>query len=214
MAAQRTERQKIMTSYIEEGINTVILDMAQVVLKYDWESYLHSFGYSQEVYETIADAVFRNEDWETGDVGNVTPDEWVELLVENAPEYKKEIMDVLSGMEAVISPMEYARQWIMYFKDRGLKVYYLSNYSELLYNKTKHLMDFIDLFDGGFFSYQVKCMKPFPEIYKLLLERYRIRPEEAVFFDDRENNAEAARKLGIKSVVFTPDIAYKMLGSV
>ena len=203
-----------METYIDAGINTVILDMAQVVLKYDWEGYLHSLGYSPEVYEIIADAVFRNPDWEVGDIGCVTPDEWVRLLTDNAPGYKDEILKVISGMDAVISPMEYARSWIQYFKNKGLKVYYLSNYSELLHNMTRGSMDFIDLFDGGFFSYQVKCMKPQHRIYKLLLERYHISPGEAIFFDDRENNVEAARELGIKSVVFTPDIAYNMLNGV
>lgn len=203
-----------METYIDAGINTVILDMAQVVLKYDWESYLHSLGYSREMYEIIADAVFRNPDWEVGDVGEVTPEEWVRLLTENAPGYEEEILKVISGMAAVISPMEYAGDWIQYFKNKGLKVYYLSNYSELLHSQTRGSMDFIDLFDGGFFSYEVKCMKPQQKIYKLLLERYDICPKEAVFFDDRENNVEAARKLGIKSVVFTPDIAYSMLKGV
>src|SRR5699024_7984361 len=60
--------------------------------------------------------------------------------------------------------------------------------------------DFLKLMDGGVFSYDVGYMKPDEEIYKILINKYKINPEEAVFFDDREENIEAANKLGIHAV--------------
>ena len=56
--------------------------------------------------------------------------------------------------------------------------------------------------DGVVFSCEVKEIKPEPEIYKLLLSRYGLKAEESVFLDDREENCEAARKLGIKAIQF------------
>ena len=50
------------------------------------------------------------------------------------------------------------------------------------------MMGFLQEFDGGIFSYEVQSIKPEEKIYRLLLERYRIRPERAVFFDDRPVN--------------------------
>ena len=73
------------------------------------------------------------------------------------------------------------------------------------------MMGFLQEFDGGIFSYEVQSIKPEEKIYRLLLERYRIRPERAVFFDDRPVNVEAAARLGIRGVVFEPDMAYHML---
>ena len=46
-------------------------------------------------------------------------------------------------------------------------------------------------------------MKPEPGIYEALLERYKIRPEEAVFFDDLPQNLEAARRFGLSTVLVT-----------
>lgn len=37
---------------------------------------------------------------------------------------------------------------------------------------------------------------------KALMEKYNIVPERAVFIDDREENVQAARALGIKGIVF------------
>ena len=54
-------------------------------------------------------------------------------------------------------------------------------------------------------------MKPDPRIYRILLERYDIAPERAVFFDDRPDNVEAARREGIRGIVFTQDIPLQFL---
>ena len=56
-------------------------------------------------------------------------------------------------------------------------------------------------FAGHIFSFEEHLMKPDPAIYKLLLERYNLEPDECIFFDDRERNVLAARKLGIDSII-------------
>jgi putative hydrolase of the HAD superfamily len=48
----------------------------------------------------------------------------------------------------------------------------------------------------------MKKIKPDPGIYQDLLEKYDLRAEECLFFDDREDNVEAARELGIQAVQF------------
>ena len=47
--------------------------------------------------------------------------------------------------------------------------------------------------------------------YEILLKRYKIVPEQALFFDDRPENVEGARKVGINGVVFNTDIPLQML---
>jgi len=92
-----------------------------------------------------------------------------------------------------------------------MKIYYLSNYSEEMYRQSKERLSFLNHFDGGVFSWKEKCMKPDKDIYEILLSRYEIDPKHALFFDDREENVEAAAKLGIRGVVFRPEIARQML---
>lgn len=67
-------------------MNTVIFDVGNVLVGYDWESYLRSFHYSEEIYQRIADAVFLNEDWLEGDIGRISTEEWRNLFIENAPD--------------------------------------------------------------------------------------------------------------------------------
>jgi FMN phosphatase YigB (HAD superfamily) len=46
-------------------------------------------------------------------------------------------------------------------------------------------------------------MKPDPKIFLIALEQWEIDPEECLFFDDRIENVEGARSIGINSQLFT-----------
>jgi len=62
---------------------------------------------------------------------------------------------------------------------------------------------FLDLFDDVVLSYEVNLTKASPEIFKLALSRIDIKPNEAVFVDDRELNLQVADKMGIKTILFS-----------
>lgn len=192
-------------------INTVIFDLGNVLVKYDWETFLKSFGFEENTYRAVADAVFLSDVWQWGDAG-LSPEEELRLFIEQAPEFEKEIRMVYEKLAGCISKYEYTDQLIAYYRKKGFKIYYLSNYSEDVYNKTKEELSFIESFDGGVFSYKEKCIKPDEKIYQILLERYEIIPETALFLDDREENIEAAKRLGIQGEVFTEDFLNKILG--
>ena len=57
--------------------------------------------------------------------------------------------------------------------------------------------------DGGVFSCHIHAVKPKPAIYEYLLNKYHLKAEESVFFDDREVNVNAANALGIHGIVFS-----------
>ncbi len=192
-------------------MNTVIFDVGNVLAGYDWESYLKTFRYPADVYERVADAVFRNADWEEGDRGKISAEEWLHLFIANAPDLETEIREVFAGFEGTIVPLDYTADWLAYFRRQNYKLYYLSNYSCELYHRTRDKLRFLEDFDGGIFSFEVKCIKPEEEIYRLLLDRYQIRPEDAIFYDDRPENVEAARRLGMNGVVFHEDIPLQMM---
>ena len=129
-------------AFIDEHTEAVIFDLGNVLLGYDWRPYLASLGYDDRTNEILAEAIFLNEDWERGDRGGITSQEWEQLFVENAPDYEKQIRRVYSGIEQTIYPLPYTERLVRFLKMRGLKLYYLSNYSEHLYKKTRQHMGF------------------------------------------------------------------------
>ncbi len=46
-------------------------------------------------------------------------------------------------------------------------------------------------------------IKPDIRIYELLLERYGLNYEDLIFIDDRKDNIEAAKTLGITGIHYT-----------
>lgn len=58
-------------------------------------------------------------------------------------------------------------------------------------------------FDYHIISWQVRCRKPNPEIYREIFKHGKFLPSEILFIDDTPINVAAAKKLGINSVLFT-----------
>lgn len=193
-------------------MNTVIFDLGNVLVKYDWETFLSSFEFDETTYRKVADAVFLSDAWQQGDAG-ISPEEELRLFIEGAPLYEKEIRMVFERLGECIEKYSYTDRLIRFFREKGFQVYYLSNYSEDMYMKSKETLSFIEEFDGGVFSYKEKCIKPDRKLYECLLERYSILPEQALFLDDRKKNVEAARMLGIRGEVFTEDLVKQILGN-
>ena len=62
---------------------------------------------------------------------------------------------------------------------------------------------FTESVDGMVVSAKEYKVKPDPDIYRILLERYDLKPEECVFIDDRAENIEAAKILNFNAIRFT-----------
>ena len=63
--------------------------------------------------------------------------------------------------------------------------------------------DIFELLDGYIVSSEVHKIKPEPEIYQCLFDRFSLNPEECVFADDRVENVVAGRRLGMDGIVFS-----------
>jgi 2-haloacid dehalogenase len=66
--------------------------------------------------------------------------------------------------------------------------------------------NFFDLFDGIVVSGAEKIVKPDPELYRILIDRYRINPQETLFIDDNPENIQTAKQLGFQTLHLTPQI--------
>ena len=93
-------------------------------------------------------------------------------------------------------------KYIKSLKDRGYKLYLLTNITEDSFNYINDLININSLFDCGIYSYQEHSIKPSYEIYNLLINKFNLKKEETIFFDDKEKNVKASIEVGIKSFLF------------
>lgn len=199
----------------DTGISTMIFDIGDVLIRDNFKKLLKADPeIPDDQVDTIKELWFLDKD-NIDDTMDL--DTYREIVNKRmGVEFSKYIPKLFQYNVDAVEILDYAIPMIQDLKDKGYKVYYLSNWSawthDLLQEAGK--FDFLKLMDGGVFSYDVGYMKPNEEIYKILLNKYKINPEEAMFFDDREENIEAANKLGIHGVHFPrhdSSIVYKNL---
>lgn len=82
------------------------------------------------------------------------------------------------------------------------KVYLLSNTNHWHFEHIQERYAWANEADGHVVSYKVGARKPEPEIYHAALEMSRLPGEDCVFFDDLQENVEAARDAGLRAHLF------------
>ena len=92
------------------------------------------------------------------------------------------------------------------FRSSGGKVGILSNGVPEIVTRIRADHDLPSLFDAVVISYEVQLAKPEPEIYRVVLDRLGIPAFDALFVDDRADNIDAARELGLQTLLFTGDV--------
>jgi len=105
--------------------------------------------------------------------------------------------------ESWARPNARSAKWAGELRKSGLKTAILSNMPLPLREYLDRECHWIPEFDHRTFSCDVLAAKPGPEIYEHCLSGLGVAPSEALFLDDREENVNAARRLGIHALVFT-----------
>ncbi|HTW53178.1 MAG TPA: HAD family phosphatase [Stellaceae bacterium] len=187
--------------------DTVIFDLGGVLL--DWNPrhlYRGLFPGDEAAMEHFL-ATVCNSAWNVQqDAGRLVA-EGCALLKAEHPD-KAHLIDAYYArhLDMIAGPIEGTVEILAELRDRGTKLYFLSNYSAETYPLALGRFEFLSWFAGGIVSGEHGVVKPDPAIYQLLIERCGIDPHCAVFIDDVAANAEAARVLGIHGIHFqNPD---------
>lgn len=183
-------------------INTIIFDLGNVLVGFGWEKFLREIAPEDKDYLALERAIFRNPAWVEHDKGLLTEQEELAEFISAAPEYEAQIRQAYENLSGCVWNLPYTVPWLQELKAEGFRVYALSNWPKHVYDLRGARLDFLELMDGYILSFREHVIKPDPEIYRRLLERYDICPEEAVFLDDTLKNVEGAERLGIRGIHF------------
>jgi putative hydrolase of the HAD superfamily len=85
---------------------------------------------------------------------------------------------------------------------RHYPLYLISNTNALHYTYLKKHFKLLRHFDRKFPSHEVGARKPCLTIYRRVLRKIGLRPEETVFIDDMKSFVEGARKAGMHAIHF------------
>jgi 2-haloacid dehalogenase len=127
-----------------------------------------------------------------------------EILVQEHPAWEAEIRDYYGRWEEMLGgPIPETVALLRTLRDRGQhRLLALTNWSNETFPVALERYDFLHWFEGIVVSGDEGTRKPFPDIYQILLDRYQVNPEEAVFIDDSHHNILGAEALKIKGIHF------------
>lgn len=129
--------------------------------------------------------------------------EGVRILQEKYPEYSEAIAMFHTGWARMLhSDIPGGVALLKEMKSAGYAIYGLTNWSSETIGFAFSGYSFFSLFDGIVVSGEEKLIKPDIRIFKVLLDRYSLIPEECVFIDDSPANIAAASSLGFHTVLF------------
>lgn len=177
-------------------INTVILDIGNVLARFGWKEYLLKCGYHEETIRKIGRATVQSKIWKEWDRGVMENTEMIELCCRQDPSVEKEIRKYFDDIYTIIEEYDYSAEFVRKLKAGGYKVYLLSNYNGQQFLHDRKRFEFYKYIDGAVISYEVSHIKPEPEIYKAIIQKYDINPSEAVFLDDVQENLDGAKPFG------------------
>lgn len=197
-------------------IRNVLFDIGKVLLSFERERTLREFAsYSTTIDEQdfVFGNVFVDPYWEQMELGELSPREYYEHF------------RVKSGCR--ISFRHFLLIWTAHFTPtqemvaygRSLvgryRVYFFSNTDPIhippLFDRFPSLL----FFDGHALSWELGVRKPDPEFFRRGLAKFSLDPRECLFVDDRPENTQTARQLGMQAVDFrTPSQAIAEMDTV
>lgn len=185
-------------------ITTIIFDLGGVLI--DWNpKYLYRKIFKDETEMNYFLEKICTPEWNEEQDAGRTLKEATEILIqqhsgheENIRAYYNRWQEMLGGV--IEGTVEI---FIKLKESKKYKIYALTNWSAETFPIAMEQYELLSWFDGVVVSGTEKNRKPFPEFYQILLDRYDVKTEEAIFIDDNLRNVDAAKKLGLDAIRFT-----------
>ena len=187
---------------MKHNIDTIIFDLGGVLV--DWKPeyvYRKAFNGDEEKVQWFLNTVCTPQ-WNMAQDAGRTIKKGEQLKIAEFPEYMELIQLFYKDWEYMFSgPIIKNVELLKKLKaSKKYKIYALTNWSAEKWDLALKLFPFFNDFDGVVVSGQEKKRKPYPKIYNIIINRYSITPEKAVFIDDNEENIVAAKKIKLQGI--------------
>jgi putative hydrolase of the HAD superfamily len=183
-------------------IKNIIFDLGNVMLDFDPEKYLEDLGYHGKVKDQLKSEIFKTEEWLMLDRGTISQKEAVEIWQQRNPDLKLEIAEVMAEWEKILTLKKDSLEILRSLAEKNYNLYILSNFHKKAFAYVSNKYDFFDYFDGKVISADIGMVKPDPEIYEHLLNKFNLEAGSTLFIDDSKKNIAAAIKKGIRVIHF------------
>ena len=183
------------------SIKALIFDMHGVLLFSNEATIEESFARRLKIPVEQVGRIFHGEFNDKADIGEITQrDFWLHALeYMGLPASRLPEIEHFFEEEFFIDPvmLNVVREYRKHFKTAML-----SNYSDGLRPRLSNQWDVSGAFDEIIISWEIKMIKPHPDIFDYTLKKLHVSKEEAVLIDDRIVNIRGALDYGMHAIHF------------
>lgn len=178
-------------------IKNIIFDFGGVVMDWNPRYFFKDYFNDDEKMEYFLKNITTDE-WNIEQDRGRTLAEGTAIQVANFPEWEKEIRAYYDNWTTMLkSEIADNVAVLRKLEHSEYELFGLTNWSAETFPYAVKNYDFFSIFKGKIVvSGTEKLIKPNPEIWHVLLNRYQIKAEESVFIDDNFKNIEVAKSLG------------------
>ena len=176
-------------------MKNIIFDIGSVL----WKDDLEKIGLPKEYFEMFMKDFYGGKRHDL-DRGEISFSEFSKDVLDNChleikPYIEKMIFNTLDYKIINYELFDYIKE----LKKEGFNIYILSdNYKE---NTDEFLsLNLCNDFDGMVFSFEEHCLKKDVVLFEKFLSKYNLKSSDCVFIDDRVDNLECAKKVGIAGI--------------
>jgi 2-haloacid dehalogenase len=190
---------------IMKQINTIIFDLGGVLIDWNPLYVFNSLIPDEErrayFFQNVCTSDW-NEQQDAGTLIALATEERIALF----PDWEHEIRAYYGRwVEMLGEPLHETVEILKNLIDSpDYRVYALTNWSAETFPIAKSLerFHFLHWFEGVLVSGEEMMMKPQPEIFELILNRYDIDRTKAIFIDDNLRNINASNAIGLEAIHF------------
>jgi 2-haloacid dehalogenase len=177
-------------------ITTVVFDVGKVLFEWDLRYLFAKLIANKDELEFFVTHVVTPEWHFQHDAGRALDDMVAERITE-FPEYAKLIAVYASRFnETIPGPVTGSLEIVQELAESGVPLFAITNFGGEFWEGFRPTQPIFDLFQDIIVSGVEKLVKPDPAIYALALQRFGIRPGQAIFIDDNHANVISARENG------------------
>ena len=177
-------------------ITTVVFDVGKVLFEWDLRYLFAKLIADRDELEFFVTHVVTPEWHFQHDAGRALDDMVAERITE-FPEYAKLIAVYANRFnETIPGPVTGSLDIVQELAESGVPLFAITNFGAEFWEGFRPTQPIFDLFQDIIVSGVEKLVKPDPAIYALALQRFGIRPGQAIFIDDNHANVISARENG------------------
>jgi putative hydrolase of the HAD superfamily len=187
------------------GIRAVVLDYGEVLCRRaPLENFAPMAQILQVTPERLVERYMQNRlDYDRGDV--TASEYWTgfgrESGVSITPAQVEELDRLDCSLWWDLDPQ--IVDWVRRLRADGIKAGVISNMFIGLARQIRESAPWVRQFDDYTFSAELRITKPDPRIYRYSLEHLGVDAAQALFLDDRQNNVDGARAIGMEGLLYS-----------